>query len=180
MVTQAKWSVAWVVMIDRTDVTSTHTGTGDDSLDPTTDLGDDVSDMAARLRISATRLARLLRRQGDTGLSLSQLSALASIDRHGPMTLGALADHERVAPPSITKVVAKLEERDLVIRRADAADRRVANVSITPDGESLLAELHQRRDVWLAARLAQLDPDQRARLAAALDVLDELTGRDPV
>ena len=74
--------------------------------------------MAAHLRVSATRLARLLRRQGDTGLSPSQLSALTSIERHGPMTLGALADHERVAPPSITKVVDKLEERGLVAARA--------------------------------------------------------------
>jgi DNA-binding MarR family transcriptional regulator len=140
----------------------------------------DVGPMAAHLRISATRLARLLRRQGDTGLSPSQLSALTSIERHGPLTLGALADHERVAPPSITKVVAKLEERGLVTRCADPADRRVAHVSTTPPGDALLADVRQRKDVWLAARLAGLDDDQRARLAAALDVLDELTGRDPV
>jgi DNA-binding MarR family transcriptional regulator len=142
---------------------------------PTTDVGV----MAAHLRISATRLARLLRRQADTGLSPSQLSALTSIERHGPLTLGALAEHERVAPPSITKVVAKLEERQLVSRRADPADRRVTHVSTTPQGDALLAEVRQRKDVWLAARLADLDDDQRSRLAAALDVIDELTGRDP-
>ena len=137
---------------------------------PTTDVGV----MAAHLRISATRLARLLRRQADTGLSPSQLSALTSIERHGP-----LAEHERVAPPSITKVVAKLEERQLVSRRADPADRRVTHVSTTPQGDALLAEVRQLKDVWLAARLADLDDDQRSRLAAALDVIDELTGRDP-
>jgi DNA-binding MarR family transcriptional regulator len=139
----------------------------------------DVGAMAARLRITATRLARLLRRQGDTGLSPSQLSALTSIERHGPLTLGALADHERVAPPSITKVVAKLEELDLVARRADPDDRRVARVTATDAGHALLAQVRQRKDVWLASRLADLDDDQRERLAAALDVLDELTGRDP-
>ncbi len=139
----------------------------------------DVGTMSAHLRISATRLARLLRRQGDTGLSPSQLSALTSIDLHGPMTLGALAEHERVAPPSVTKVVAKLEERLLVTRRADLADRRVHRVSTTAAGEALLEEVRQRKDVWLAARLADLDDDQRARLAAALDVIDELTGQDP-
>lgn len=139
----------------------------------------DVGTMAAHLRISATRLARLLRRQGDTGLSPSQLSALTSIDRHGPMTLGALAEHERVAPPSVTKVVGKLEERHLVTRQADPSDRRVHRVSITATGEALLAEVRQRKDVWLAARLADLDDGQRARLAAALDVIDELTGQDP-
>lgn len=144
------------------------------------DAPDDVGAMAAHLRISATRLARLLRRQGDTGLSPSQLSALTSVERHGPMTLGRLADHERVAPPSITKVVDKLEERGLVARAPDALDRRVTRVSTTPEGEALLADVRQRKDLWLASRLAQLDPDQRARLDAALDVLDSLTRRDPV
>ena len=140
----------------------------------------DVGAMAAHLRISATRLARLLRRQGDTGLSPSQLSALTSVEQHGPMTLGLLADHERVAPPSITKVVDKLEERGLVVRVPDAADRRVTRVATTPAGETLLADVRQRKDLWLAARLAQLDADDRARLDAALDVLDALTGHDPV
>jgi len=140
----------------------------------------DVGPTAAHLRITVTRLARLLRRQGDTGLSPSQLSALTAIERQGPLTLGALADYERVAPPSITKVVAKLEDRGLVARRADDADRRVVHVSTTDAGRALLGEVRQRKDVWLAARLADLDDDQRDRLVAALDVLDELTGQDPV
>ena len=138
----------------------------------------DVGAMAAHLRISATRLARLLRRQGDTGLSPSQLSALTSVERHGPMTLGHLADHERVAPPSVTKVVDKLEERGLVVRVPDALDRRVTRVSTTPAGEALLADVRARKDLWLAAQLAHLEPDQRARLDAALDVLDVLTARE--
>ena len=137
----------------------------------------DVGTLAARLRIGVTRLARLMRRQGDTGLSPSQISALTSVELHAPMTLGALAEHERVAPPSITKVVAKLEERELVARRADPADRRAVRITATPAGRALLAEVRQRKDLWLAARLAELDDDQRARLAAALDVIDALTGR---
>jgi DNA-binding MarR family transcriptional regulator len=136
----------------------------------------DVGHLAAHLRISATRLARLLRRQGDTGLSPSQLSALTSVERHGPLTLGALADHERVAPPSVTKAVAKLEERGLLARQADAGDRRVAHVSITAAGTALLREVRQRKDLWLAARLAELTDDQRHRLADALGVIDELMG----
>lgn len=131
--------------------------------------------LAGRLRISATRLARILRRQADTGLSPSQLTALATIDIHGPMTLGALAEHERVAPPSITKAVAKLEAAELVRRVPDPTDGRVVLVSTTDEGAALLAESRRRKDAWLAARLAQLDPDQRSRLAAALDVLEELT-----
>lgn len=140
----------------------------------------DVGGMAAHLRVSVTRLARLLRRQTDTGLSPSQLSALTSIDRHGPVTLGALAEREQVAPPSITKVVAKLEERGLVTRCAGATDRRVALVSTTSTGAELLAEVRQRKDMWLAARIAGLDEGERRRLADALDVLDHLTGRDPI
>jgi DNA-binding MarR family transcriptional regulator len=148
--------------------------------DAATGTAFDVGPTAAHLRITVTRLARLLRRQGDTGLSPSQLSALTAIERQGPLTLGALAEYERVAPPSITKVVAKLEERDLVARRADDADRRVVHVSVTDAGRALLDDVRQRKDVWLAARLAALDEDQRTRLVAAFDVLDELTGQDPV
>jgi DNA-binding MarR family transcriptional regulator len=134
--------------------------------------------MAARLRLSATRLARILRRQADTGLSPSQLSALATVEMHGPMTLGALADHENVAPPSITKVVSKLEARGLVRRQPDAKDRRVAMVSLTPEGDRLLDESRQRKNQWLAERLRRLDADQRARLANALDVIEVLSGLD--
>jgi DNA-binding MarR family transcriptional regulator len=137
----------------------------------------DIGGMAARLRVSATRLARLLRRQGDTGLSPSQISALTSIEVHGPMTLGALAEHERVAPPTITNVVAKLEDGGLVVRQPDARDRRVVQVSVTGAGAALLATVRARKDLWLAERLADLDDADRARLAAALDVIDRLTGR---
>ena len=145
---------------------------------PATAPETDVGVVTARLRVSATRLARLLRRQGDTGLSPSQLSALTSIENHGPMTLGALAEHERVAPPSITNVVAKLEDKGLVTRSPCASDRRVAHVSTTAAGAALLADVRQRKDVWLAARLSELSDDERERLAAALDVLDHLTGQD--
>jgi DNA-binding MarR family transcriptional regulator len=110
-------------------------------------------------------------------MSPSQLSALTSIELHGPLTLGALADHERVAPPSVTKAVAKLEERGLVARQADACDRRVAHVSITPAGTALLADVRQRKDLWLASRLAELTDEQRHRLAGALGVIDELMGQ---
>ncbi|HET6950524.1 MAG TPA: MarR family transcriptional regulator [Acidimicrobiales bacterium] len=139
---------------------------------------DDVGAMAARLRVSATRLARRLRRQGDTGLSPSQLSALTAIECHQPVTLGSLADLEQVAPPTITKVVAKLEEQGLVERRPDAGDRRVTHVAPSPAGTALLAEVRQRKDMWLATRLAGLDHEQRVRLAAALDVIDELTRQE--
>ncbi len=139
----------------------------------------DAAAMAARLRVSATRLARQLRQESDAGLSPSQLSALTSIESHGPLTLGRLADQERVAPPSVTKAVAKLEEAGLVQRRLDDHDRRVAWVSITGAGTARLARIRQRKNVWLATRLAKLDDDARGRIAHALDALDALTA-DPL
>jgi DNA-binding MarR family transcriptional regulator len=135
----------------------------------------EVVELAGRLRLSATRLARQLRQQGDTGLSPSQLSALATIQLHGPLTLGALADHERVAPPTVTKAVTKLEEAGLVGRVADKDDRRVARVSTTKAGDKLLKEVRQRKNHWLATRIASLSDDERRRLAVALDVLEALT-----
>ena len=132
-------------------------------------------EIAARLRLSATRLARRLRQESGAGLSPSQQSALAVIANYGPLTLGALADHERVAPPSITKVVSKLECDGLVTRTPDPADRRVCRVAISPAGATLLEEVRRRKTAWLTARISQLDADRQRRLADALDVLDELT-----
>jgi DNA-binding MarR family transcriptional regulator len=139
----------------------------------TTDLTADA--IAGRLRISATRLARRLRQEAQTGLSPSQLSALTTVDRHGPLTLGALAEIERVAPPSVTRVVAKLEEDGLVTRRRDEDDRRVTRVVVTTKGRNLLTASRRRKTNWLTTRLGELDANDRARLADALDVLDELT-----
>jgi DNA-binding MarR family transcriptional regulator len=131
-------------------------------------------EIAARLRLSATRLARLLRQESGAGLSPSQQSALAVIANHGPLTLGALAELERVAPPSITKVVSKLECDRLVTRSPDPADRRVCRVAISPEGDALLEESRRRKTAWLTARITELDAERQQRLADALDVLDEL------
>jgi DNA-binding MarR family transcriptional regulator len=131
-------------------------------------------EIAARLRLSATRLARRLRQESGAGLSPSQQSALAVIANHGPLTLGALAEHERVAPPSITKVVTKLESDGLVVRTPDPGDRRVCRVAISPQGAALLEESRRRKTAWLAARISELDSDRQRRLSDALDVLDEL------
>jgi DNA-binding MarR family transcriptional regulator len=131
-------------------------------------------EIASRLRLSATRLARRLRQESGAGLSPSQQSALAVIANHGPLTLGALAEHERIAPPSITKVVSKLECDGLVTRTPDPADRRVCRVAISSEGEALLEESRRRKTAWLTARISELDSDRQRRLSDALDVLDEL------
>jgi DNA-binding MarR family transcriptional regulator len=138
----------------------------------------DEAAIAARLRLSATRLARRLRQEADSGFTPSQLSALAVIFNHGPLTLGALAEHERVAPPSITKAVAKLEAEGLVERAADPTDGRVSRVSATAAGRALIEESRRRKTTWLTARIRELDPDQQARLADALDALDALIAQE--
>ena len=136
-----------------------------DDLDPET---------AARLQMSTTRLARRLRREAGARLTPSQLSVMASIHRHGTVTLGALAEFERVAPPTITRVVAKLESDGLVERTPDPADRRVARVSTTAAGDELVAQARRRKVAWLAERLERLPARDRARIESALDALERL------
>ncbi|HEY4376015.1 MAG TPA: MarR family transcriptional regulator [Acidimicrobiales bacterium] len=139
----------------------------------------DVDDLTARLRVGLTRIGRKLRHQAASDLTPSQLSALAAVNRQGPLTLGHLADFEHVAPPSITKVVDNLESRGLVERQPDPTDRRVRHVSITATGEDLLAHTRARKDAWLATQLAELDPDQLARLAGGLEILEAFIAADP-
>jgi DNA-binding MarR family transcriptional regulator len=136
---------------------------------------DEAAEVAARLRLSATRLARRLRQEAGTGLTPSQLSALATVHNHGPLTLGALAEREQVAPPSITKVVTKLEADGLLRRTPDAVDRRFSNVQTTRDGAALVDESRRRKTAWLTDQIRQLADEDRHRLAAALDVLEQLT-----
>lgn len=135
-------------------------------------------EVAARLRLSATRLHRRLRRHAGDALTPSQTSALAAIDVHGPLTLGALADHEGVSAPSVTKVLAILEDDGLVQRAPDPADRRVNYVSVTPKGAALVEESRRRKTAWLTERVRELDADQRRALAEALDVLDALSQKE--
>jgi DNA-binding MarR family transcriptional regulator len=134
-------------------------------------------ELAARLRVAVARLARQLRQQAGTGLSPSQQSALVTIETEGPMTLGDLAQAEQVAPPSITKVVARLEDDGLVSRAVDDNDRRVVRVSITAEGRRRLDHSRSRRNAWLARQVRGLEREERDRLLSALDVLEQLTRR---
>jgi DNA-binding MarR family transcriptional regulator len=132
-------------------------------------------DLAARMRLVIARLARQLRQQAGSGLSPSQHSALVTIEVAGPITLGELAVAEQVAPPTVTKVVAKLEDDGLVAREVDPADRRVVRVSATTEGRRRLDHSRSRRNAWLAKQLRALDPDEIRRLADAMDVLEKLS-----
>ena len=135
-----------------------------------------TAELASDLRMSVMRLTRRLRfERPDMGLTLTQISALGTIDRHGPMTPREVADHERVQPPSMTRVLAVLEQRGLIVRIAHPSDGRQQLVSMAPAGRDLLREDRRRREAWLALRLAELIIEERAVLRAAMPIIDRIT-----
>lgn len=127
------------------------------------------------LRVSLMKVTRRLRAEkSDTELTDSQMSVLAVLDRRGPLTPRALADFERVQPPSMTRTLAALTERGLVDRAPDPADGRQVIVRITGSGAAAVTATRRQRDAWLAQRLADLDPEERAVLARASQILRRL------
>lgn len=130
------------------------------------------AELASRLRLAVTRLARRLRTQLPGELSPSQLATLASVERLGPITLGELSTAERVKPPTMTKIVACLEEQGLVSRTVDQSDRRVARVEATAGGLAFLDDSRQQKDAYLAQRLRSLSDDDRVVLEQAAEVLE--------
>ena len=138
-----------------------------------------VSDpaLASSLRLAVMRLARRMRAERpDRDLSLTQLSALAVLDRQGPLTPRELAAAERIRPPSMTRVVAALEAAGLVTRTDHPTDGRQVLLAASPEGSALLREDRRRREAWLAQRLRELDADDREVLRRAAVVLDRLAG----
>lgn len=132
------------------------------------------SELAVRLRLAITRTSRRLRQEAGTALSPSQSSALASIDRHGPLTPSELADRERIQRPTVTRLLVRLEAAGLIARAADPADGRSSLITVTPAGRALLRELRLRKDAFLARRLEVLDADDRATLDRAAAILERL------
>ena len=136
----------------------------------------DTAALAHDLRLAVMRLSRRLRNQRvDTSVTLTHLAAMSTLKRHGPMSPGELAAHERVQPPSMTRVIAALEEWQLVTRAAHASDRRQVVLTVTPEGRVLVAKARRRRDAWLARRLNELTPQERATLRAAAPILEKLS-----
>lgn len=134
----------------------------------------DEFDAAFRLQFAVGRLARLLRREIDSDLTPSQLSVLSAVRREGPLSLGELAESERVAPPTITRVVAKLEEAGYLERLPDPEDRRVVRVRITGKAEQLVADARVRKSRWVLDRLDRLPAGQRRRLLGAVEAFEQL------
>jgi DNA-binding MarR family transcriptional regulator len=134
-----------------------------------------VSELASQLRPSLLRLTRIVRNQRvDMSVTLTQLSAMATLHKHGPMSAGELAACERVQPPSMTKVLANLEERGLVRREVSPSDRRQAIIAITDAGVELLDSERRSRDAWLSKRLGTLSAEERALVQRVIPVLDKL------
>jgi DNA-binding MarR family transcriptional regulator len=134
----------------------------------------DDAELAARLRVAVGRLQRQVRRRAVGDLTLSQISALVSIEQHGPLRAGDLAARECVSAPTMTRILAVLEDRALVAREVDPADRRASSVLLTDEGRSVLGGLRRERTAFLEDRLGRLDADGRRRLADAVEVLEEL------
>jgi DNA-binding MarR family transcriptional regulator len=131
-------------------------------------------DLAASLRLSVGRLARRLRQESFGDLTPSQRSALATLEREGPLRMSDLAAIERITPPSMTGIVGRLEERGLVARIPNPVDARSTMVDLTAASGELLAEMRMRRTAFLASRLAGMSEAEVASLAHAVALLDRI------
>jgi DNA-binding MarR family transcriptional regulator len=135
----------------------------------------DTAALAHDLRLAVMRFTRRLRSQRlDTSVTLTQVSALSTLKRHGPMSPGELAAHERVQPPSMTKVVVALEGKGLVTRTPHPTDGRQVVIGLTGAAEEMLATEARAREAWLAGQLQRLDPEERAVLREAAGIIDKL------
>jgi DNA-binding MarR family transcriptional regulator len=135
----------------------------------------DHAQLASALRLSLLRAARRLRSQRvNTAVTLSQLSALATVGKCGPLSAGEIAAIERVQPPSMTKILASLESSGWVERSSQPDDRRQSIIAITPAGRDLLADETRARDEWLAKRLVEFSAEDLRKLGEAVEVLDRL------
>ncbi len=131
--------------------------------------------VASALRLAVMRLARRLRgERSDTSLTISQIAALSTLERTGPLTPRELAAAERVQPPSMTRITASLEAAGLVTRSDHPTDGRQVLLSASAQGVALVREDRRRRDAWLAQRLQDLPPEDVEVLRRAAVVLERL------
>jgi DNA-binding MarR family transcriptional regulator len=136
-------------------------------------------ELAARLRLAITRTARRLRQTAGSDHGPSQLAALATIERHGPLAPSEVAERESIKRPTATRIVSRLERAGLVARVTDSSDRRSSILTVTGDGRGLLRRLRARKTAYLAQRLRDLPADDVAALARAADVLERMLEDHP-
>jgi DNA-binding MarR family transcriptional regulator len=135
----------------------------------------DTAALAHDLRLAVMRFSRRLRNQRvNTTVTLTHLAALSTLKRHGPMSPGELAAHERVQPPSMTRVVVALEGMGLVTRTPHPTDGRQVIIGLTQAAEALLDAEAQAREAWLSSRLQELTPQERSVLREAAGIMDKL------
>ncbi len=136
-----------------------------------------LTDSAARLRMAIVRTSRRLRQEAaEVGgqLTPTAVAALASVERHGPLTPSELAEIERVKRPSATRTLRVLTGAGLVDRAPDPADGRSALVSITPEGRERLRRLRGRKNAYLARRMRDLPGEDLATLERAAEILERI------
>jgi DNA-binding MarR family transcriptional regulator len=124
--------------------------------------------------LAITRTARRLRQEAGSDLGPSQTAALATIERHGPLSPSEVADRERIKRPTATRIVRHLQAAGLVERVRDPEDGRASILTITSDGRSLLRRLRARKTAYLAQRLDGLDEEDRRTLERAAELLEEM------
>ena len=132
-----------------------------------------------RLRVAIARVSRSLRRHELAGLTPTQLSALATVERAGPLRLGDLAAAEKIAPSTLTRLVTVLEEQGYVQRGPVPGDARASTLVVTEAGHAILERIRQESTTLLAGSLRTLSPDQLAALTAALPALEQLADATP-
>ncbi|MGA2471547.1 MAG: MarR family transcriptional regulator [Solirubrobacteraceae bacterium] len=135
--------------------------------------------LAGRLRLSILRLSRQLRRRDPSDLTITQISALATVVRSGPLSVGHLAEIEGLPSPAATRLADKLEEAGLISRHANPADRRGVQLIATAGGTELLARRAQVGDAWLAEHLGALGEADRLAIERAVAVLESFATERP-
>lgn len=128
----------------------------------------------AALQEASLLLTRRIRKLSHTELTLSQMSALSTLQRHGSMRVGDLANREQISKSSMTKLIAKLEEMGYLGREVDPEDGRSFRVTITEHGHALLADSRHRANEFLAGEIERLDEHHRVALLGALPALQAL------
>jgi DNA-binding MarR family transcriptional regulator len=141
---------------------------------------DEIAEDARALRTSLTRIQRRLRAERiDARAGLSSYSALGCLYRGGPMSAGELAAAERLQPQSLTRILAALEEQELITRAPDQADLRRSRLAITPLGLDVLRRNARHQEAWLGQAIAKnLSATERGLLRLAVQLLDLISGSD--
>ena len=140
-----------------------------------------LAERAAQLRIAIVRTARRLRQEAaaeTTGLTPTSVAALATIERHGPLTPSEIAAIERVKRPTITRTLVCLEREELIDRARDPEDGRSALISVNAAGRERLRRLRGRKNAYLARRMRELSAEEVETLERAAEILERMREGD--